>query len=70
MFVSVFAFDSPSNQRKATIFLLLTLVYPFILMALTSAAFKTFNRNKPLGIAFTLWSYLFLTIMMLILFNF
>ena len=70
LFAGVFMFDSPTNQRKATIFFLLTLVYPFILLALTSAAFKTFNRNKPLGIAFTLWSYLFLAAMMLILFIF
>lgn len=70
LFVSVFLFDSPSNQRKATIFFFLVLFYPFILMASTSAAFKIFNKNKPLGIALSFWSCLYFAIVMLMLVSF
>lgn len=62
LFMTVFLFDSPANERKAMLLLILVLFYPFILIAFTSTAFKVFNRNRSLGYAFTLWSYLFIAI--------
>jgi len=70
LFMMLFLFDSPANESKAKTLMIIVLFYPIILIAFTYAGFKVFNRNRSLAYAFTLWSYLFVAIVIFMFFRF